>query len=143
MRITVGWLTTIFLSCAIIESCGGNDPVSEPVLSDSFSEIQTRLITPTCAASGCHSGSFPEALLDLTKDHAYESMLHSKIQNSVGVEKYRALVVPFKPDSSFLYIKITNPTTLEGERMPQRQSKLPQNEIDAIRSWILRGAPND
>lgn len=143
MKKNLSWLLRI-ISCSILFSaCGGSNPVVEPVLSDKFTDIQARIITPTYAAGGCHSGSFPAALLDLTQDSAYKSLLQRKIQNSVGVEKYKALVVPFEPDSSFMYIKITDPTTLEGERMPHRESKLAQNEIDAIRSWILRGAPND
>ncbi|MEI8135404.1 MAG: hypothetical protein WCH46_10110 [bacterium] len=59
--------------------------------------------------------------------------------------KFQKLVIPGNPDSSFLYYKITTSTnTIEyGERMPSRLTAIAQNQIDAIKSWILRGAPND
>lgn len=143
MKFLFGASTAVLLIGSLVfQSCSQSSP-SEPVLSDKFSDIQKRLITPTCGVSGCHGGDFPSALLDLTADSAYKSLMTHEIQNSVAIEKYRALVVPGKPDSSFLYIKITNPVAGEGDRMPQRLDKLPQNEIDAIRSWISRGAPND
>lgn len=140
----------VFLKSAILISgfvtlgCNNSNPVQQTPLSDKFSAIQARLLTPTCAASGCHSGSFPAALLNLEAPNAYASLRNNPIQNSVAVEMYKGLVVPGKPDSSFLCMKVMGTlTTGEGERMPQRLNKLPQNEIDAIVSWIARGAPND
>jgi hypothetical protein len=46
------------------------------------------------------------------------------------------------PDSSFLYIKITLPDSAQGELMPKRGDKLTKEDIDAIRKWIINGAPN-
>lgn len=112
------------------------------MLSDKFHDIQSRLLTPSCAYSGCHDGNHPP-YLSLQTGLAYNNLLHAKVQNSVADTIYKALVVPGEPDSSFLYIKITAPIAGEGDRMPDRLTKLPQNEIDAIRSWIARGAPND
>src|SRR5579872_3640431 len=124
------------------------DHLSLPVLSDKFSDIQKQTLTPSCAYAGCHDSSqMPGALLSLVADSAYNQLLYTHpIQNSVGVMKYRALVVPGYPDSSFLVEKLIDqtlsPDNLEGDRMPSRLNALPQNQIDAIISWIRRGAPN-
>jgi len=112
-------------------------------LPDKFSDIQTRVLTPSCANSSCHGGSSPKALLDLTAGNSYNELLGSKIQNTAAESRYPGLVVPGKPDSSFLYIKVRGPRSDEGSQMPERLSALPAAEIEAIRSWIQRGAPND
>jgi hypothetical protein len=52
-------------------------------------------------------------------------------------------VKPGSPDSSLLYIKITLPDSTQGELMPKGPDKLRQEDIDAIRQWIVNGAPND
>jgi hypothetical protein len=125
------------------------DYVGLPVLSDKFSDIQKQTFNKSCAYSGCHDSSqMPGALLSLVADSAYNQLLYTHpIQNSVGAAKYKALVVPGSPDSSFLVEKLVDPLlspdSLEGDRMPSRKNVLPQNEIDAIISWIRRGAPND
>lgn len=112
-------------------------------LDDKFSSIQTRTFDKTCNSSSCHGGSFPKALLDLTAGKSYNQLLSNSIQNTAAKSRYPRLVVPEKPDSSFLYIKVKGPRSDEGAQMPERLSALPQAEIEAIRSWIARGAPND
>jgi len=52
-------------------------------------------------------------------------------------------VQPGSPDSSFLLLKLIAPDTSQGEIMPKGTDKLSQNEIDAIRRWILSGAPDN
>jgi hypothetical protein len=132
----------VLLGLIFFTSCVSPTTQPLPVLSDKFHDIQSRLLTPGCAYSGCHDGQHPP-YLSLQSNVCYDNLLHAKIQNSVADTIYKALVVPGKPDSSFLYIKITDPGAGEGDRMPQRLNKLQQNELDAVRSWIARGAPND
>ncbi len=128
----------------IISSCSGNSGTnSENRLEDTFAAIQKQTIDRTCSIGGCHSGAMPKALLDLSTLKAYSSLMNNPIQNDAGKTRYRALIVPGKPDSSFLYIKITAPKSDEGVLMPERLGKIPDNEIDAIRRWIEKGAPND
>jgi hypothetical protein len=139
----IAWSVVALMVCLGQMGCSNPTPVQPVILSDKFSDIQARLLTPTCAASGCHSGDLAAARLNLEAGRAYNDLLTRPVQNSVAVDKYTALVVPMKPDSSFLCVKLTDPATGEGDRMPQRRNKLAQNEIDAIESWIARGAPND
>jgi hypothetical protein len=51
-------------------------------------------------------------------------------------------VAPGDPDASYLLQKITSTTPRDGERMPPDQV-LAANKIEAIRLWIVAGAPND
>jgi len=135
----------LILVCLAVFSflgCSDNGGTSTP-LDDKFSAIQARVLTPSCANSSCHGGSSPKALLDLTAGNSYNELLGSSIQNTAAKNRYPGLVVPGKPDSSFLYIKVKGPRSDEGAQMPERLSALPAAEIEAIRSWIQRGAPND
>jgi hypothetical protein len=134
--IFVCFIAVFFMGCS--EDGGTVTP-----LSDKFSDIQKRTFDKTCNSSSCHGGSFPKALLDLTTVNSYNELLSSKIQNTSAEIRYPGLVVPGKPDSSFLYIKVKGPRSDEGAQMPERLSALPSAEIEAIRSWIQRGAPND
>ncbi len=137
--LAVGLLCLSFTGCAY-------DHLSEITipLSDKFSDIQERVISKTCAISGCHSQEDQKALLSLVDSVSYRNLLNHKIENEEAVLLYRALVVPGKPDSSFLYQKIAGrPPVNQGEQMPQRLNPLSQSDINAIKSWILRGAPND
>lgn len=126
-----------------IYGCSDDDSGGVVALDDKFSSIQTQTLDRTCNSGSCHGGSFPKALLDLTPSKSYVQLLGNPIQNTAASTRYRALVVPGKPDSSFLYIKLKNPRSDEGAQMPERLSAIPANELEAIRLWIQRGAPND
>jgi uncharacterized membrane protein len=52
----------------------------------------------------------------------------------------RRYVVPGDPNSSLIYLKITNPPC--GSKMPPGGS-LSEDEIDTIKNWILGGAPEN
>ena len=50
-------------------------------------------------------------------------------------------VVPENPNASELYKRLLGPTE-NGAQMPFRQPQLPAQSIDAVRRWILAGAPD-
>jgi hypothetical protein len=138
----IAYIIIVFLGCAY----------DVQPLSDKFSDIQKNTLTPYCTASGCHTGDLsnsipPAAQLSLEPDSAYNQLLYNHpIQNFVAAGKYRALVVPFKPDSSYLLFKLTLAVTndSDGAYMPNNNTgHIPQAQIDAITSWIKKGAPND
>ena len=135
----------IALGCSLFGGCI-HEPITEPtvVLSDKFSSIQKNIISKTCAVSGCHTGAEPKSVLSLDDSVSYRNLMKHGIENDVAKFLYSALIIPGKPDSSFLFKKIAGPPpTDQGEQMPQRLNPLTRAEITAIKSWILRGAPND
>ena len=122
-----------------------------PVLSDKFSAIQKQVFNKRCLGA-CHTGDLsdpspPKAQLPLQSDSAYSQLLYNHIlQDSARVSQYPALVVPFHPESSYLVFKLTLPENndVDGDYMPNNNTgHLPQEQIDAVISWIKRGAPKD
>lgn len=132
----------VLVTISVFFGCS-DGPTTVTPLDDKFSAIQARTLDRSCNNTACHGGSFPKSLLDLTAAKSYEQLLRNPIQNTAAKSRYRALVVPGKPDSSFFYLKVKGPRSDEGAQMPERLSALPAAEIEAIRSWIARGAPND
>ncbi len=103
-----------------------------------FSFIQERILTPSCATSGCHNGvTFPT----LSAGVAYDNVVDQP--SSAGIPQ----VKPGAPLESFLYIKILGETddgpTLIGSRMPRGGTPITQGLIDSMAAWIERGAQND
>ncbi len=117
-----------------------------PVLSDKFSAIQKQTLSAHCSSSSCHGDGTKGPFLWLRADSAYNQLLfnHQISNDSARSLNFRVLVVPYKPESSFLVTKLTlDESNGFGELMPSRHERLPQAQIDAIISWIKRGAPND
>lgn len=117
-----------------------NDTDPSPSMKDNFATIQSEVFDKSCIQ--CHHGGIStSALLSLQRDSSYRVITTKRSEIST---RFPRLIVPGQPDSSFLYRKLTGDILqLEGEQMPQRQAKLPEHQIAAIRSWIAKGAPND
>jgi len=144
------WLNSKWLVCSLFlfAGCGGSTgPL--PTLSDKFHDIQVQTFNKSCIGSGCHDAatSAQKFIPCLLPDSSYSCLYNNKIQaNQGGPITFKKLVVPYQPDSSFLVYKLTkaNGSPDYGALMPNNNTgKLPQNQIDAIVSWIKRGAPND
>ena len=121
-----------------------HDSFPLPVLSDKFSDIQKQTFDRSCNGGGCHDAGTQKAFLCLAPDSSYNQLRFHQIQ-TIG-KAFSALVVPGNPDSSFLVFKLVkaNGSVDYGTLMPNNNTgSLPQNQIDAIISWIRRGAPND
>lgn len=102
-------------------------------------EIQDDLFTPTCSASGCHTGPAGDTLpqgMDLSDADASFASL-------VGVSSIQrpdlSRVEAGDPDNSYLIHKVEG-TAAEGEQMPLGGTPLDQEVIDGIRQWIADGA---
>jgi len=138
----------VAIALLVFVGCGGNTgPL--PVLSDKFHDIQAQTFDKSCIGSGCHDAAtaMQKLIPCLLADSSYFDLCNNKIQaNQGGPITFKKLVVPYQPDSSFLVYKLTqaNGSPEYGALMPNNNTgKLPQNQIDAIISWIKRGAPND
>lgn len=113
-------------------------PPAEAGESATFAFVQEKVLTPTCAVSGCHNGAtFP----DLSAGAAYDNMVRQP--SSAGLP----YVEPGSPNGSFLYVKILGETddgpALVGSRMPRGGAPLTQALIDSVAAWIQRGALRD
>jgi len=100
--------------------------------------IQRSILDRSCVAQGCHFGPGTESRLDLVSGRSHVAL--------VGVRSAQRhdmlLVEPGRPDRSDLIRKLEG-RDIEGERMPQGREPLTEEEIDRVRRWIERGAPDD
>lgn len=115
----------------------GDSGAGGSAVTSTLSSIQTNILTPTCAVSGCHAGGSPSAGLDLSAENSFSNL--ASVTSSQQSNKLR--VKPSDPDNSYLVNKIEG--TGSGSQMPRGGSPLSSTEIQAIRDWIANGANNN
>lgn len=98
-------------------------------------EIGKILIT-NCATTGCHNSKSASACagLDLT---SWNNLFKGTRNNSS--------VIPYRPDQSFLLHSINTFPDLGPElypTMPLNKPPLDRNEVNIIKNWIQKGAPD-
>jgi len=90
---------------------------------------------------GCHDAETPSAGLPLVGDDAYDALFLA----SEGSTLPR--VTANDPAASYLWLKLTNAAEIDGSPMPTSPltgwRPLSNVDLDAIRTWIERGAPRD
>jgi len=104
-------------------------------LAANFLSIQTNIFTPSCATSGCHSGSAPAEGLNLSDANSFNNIV------SINSEQFPSLnrVEAGDADSSYLVRKIEGTASI-GLQMPRNRPALSVDKIQAIRDWIDNGA---
>lgn len=102
-----------------------------------FSDIQKNIFDASCALSGCHAGTNPQAGLLLTYGNSYAKLVNV---TSLLNPNFK-LVEPGNSENSFL-IKMLKHTGESTSQMPPA-GKLSQSKIDSIAAWIDRGAINN
>ena len=86
----------------------------------------------------CHGGDSPKKGLDLSKDKGYANLLQHKSQE----EPLMQFVKAGDPAASYLWLKVSH-TSTEGRGMPRTlfgAKKLPQDQLDLVKDWIVQGA---
>jgi len=111
-----------------IESGGGIPPT--------LAAIQEQIFNRYCVACHLPGGTGPMPLHN--EDASYESLVNAEFSFTCAVPR----VDPGNPDGSCLVLKIEGSPLTSGNTMPPPPApSLDQDEIDAIRGWILDGAP--
>jgi outer membrane biosynthesis protein TonB len=100
------------------------DDIAVKVKSPTYNQDVSPILNSKCV--GCHS-----------QLSSYNGVVNGEGTGSCSGRRY---VVPGEPNSSLIYLKITNPPC--GSKMPPGGS-LSQSEIDTIKNWILGGAPEN
>lgn len=100
--------------------------------------------------SSCHGGATPAGGLDLSAAPAtvYSNIVNVNPMNAAALAKGDKLVEPGTPHRSFLLRKCQNGldgdngiTGAEGLACPQAGPALSNKDVELIRQWILKGAP--
>lgn len=135
----------------VLAACGGGGDDAETAPSSAaafssatgptpptFAKIQSQILTPTCAVSGCHSGGRPAGGMDLSAP-AYTRIV------TVASSEVPSLVriAPGSAANSYLIRKLEGAPGIVGSRMPLTGPSLDQATVDRIRAWIDAGAPNN
>lgn len=101
-----------------------------------FNRIQSTILTPQCATSGCHAGTASPLGLDLSASVAYDNLLTMSSSQVSGLQ----LVEPSNADASYLVHKIQG-TQSAGQQMPLYRPPLSDEQLTLVRQWISDGAP--
>ena len=108
-----------------------------------FRALQDAVFTPTCAVSQCHAGAPPpRAPMSLEPEQAYASLVDAPSFEAPALSR----VTPGAPARSYLLFKLRGTAASvggTGTRMPLGKDMLSDSMIQAIESWVARGAPND
>jgi hypothetical protein len=104
-----------------------------------LTSIQTNVLTPRCATSGCHDGG--GTLLPRSMNLGTATTSHAALVGVASVEMPSLQrVSPGNPDDSYVIRKLEGAPGIVGSRMPLIPPPLDQATVDAIRLWITNGA---
>jgi hypothetical protein len=144
-------IATLFLGAfVIITACTKQSIDSQNPTVSSFSLMQDKIITPTCATSGCHAAtsdkSFVQHGLVLEKSVAYENLIGVTPVNLLSKADGHLRVKAFKSLESLFYHKLTWDASHHGGKqyglpMPLGSTALTVGQIEFVRRWIEAGAP--
>lgn len=142
-------LTTAFTLGIILYSCNNSTTETPKAACDTFELINSRIITPNCATSGCHASekdaTFAQHGLVLEKSVAYKNLFNRTPKNANAKTDGLFLVKPFKADASLLYHKLVSNVNAHhnkdyGNPMPLGSNLLSKGQVEFIRRWIEAGA---
>ena len=144
------------VAALVLAGCGGGNSKPPPfdagacATVPTYAELVTATFAPRCSGR-CHGGASmppaptsPAGPIDLSASSNRTSLVNRASIHGTGL----ILVVPGRPDESFLLRKLTNDLPSDGSLgspMPMGEailwSQIPQAEVDAITCWIAGGAP--
>jgi hypothetical protein len=146
------YIILIFSFLVILTSCTKTaiEEAAPVIEASSFSLIQDKILTPTCATSGCHAsvtdGSYKQHGLVLEKSVAYENLVGVTPFNALSKADGHLRVKAFKSLESLLFHKLNWDLSHHGGKqyaapMPLGGTALYLGQIEFVRRWIEAGAP--
>ncbi len=97
-----------------------------------LANVQAEIFDASCV--GCHTDGGVYGALPLTSDVAYANIVDQA--SSAGPD----YVEPSDPSSSYLYLKMTDDSSINGDVMPTNGA-LDAQYLDLMSGWIAAGAP--
>jgi hypothetical protein len=141
-------ISTTFLLGTMFYACN-NSTETPKAACNTFELINSRILTPNCATSGCHASekdaSFTQHGLVLEKSVAYKNLFNQSPKNANAKTDGLSLVKPFKTDESLLYHKLHSNADGHhakdyGNPMPLGSNLLSAGQVEFVRRWIEAGA---
>jgi hypothetical protein len=144
-------ICTVFVSLSLLmPSCkknsGTTDVSVSATMKDTWTLIQEKIFTPTCATSGCHASTgdatYSQHNLVLSSAVAYDNLVNSVSKNAAAKTAGLLRVKAGDYANSLLYQKTD---CLAGQKygatMPLGGPNLTSGQIEFIKQWIIKGAP--
>jgi hypothetical protein len=143
----IGGVTAIVASGCGSDSADQQNPPADAAAQDAstlnFARITREVISKTnCGGVLCHEGTAAGFKLG-TNDQLYPTLINTAASGPECAAGGMIRVVPNDPNNSLLYLKISATAPPCGDPMPEMDSRLAQDKIDLVRSWIEAGAPKD
>lgn len=115
------------------------EPCDEAQYHSDFQFVQDKVFTTSCAVSGCHDSTKAAAGMNLSAGVAYTNLVNVPSSGYSGWMR----VVPGSSADSMLMVQVGGEPgpELEGT-MPWGQPQLCEPLIDAMKRWIVAGAPD-
>ncbi len=144
------YLLTLGLFFSACQKKPSPEPNPTVTPSSTFSQIQRRILTPTCATAGCHASSqdpgYASHQLILAAGRAYKNLFNVIPVNTLAIADGLLRVKPYKSLESLFYHKLNFDSSHHGGKqygspMPLGGSPLSVGQIDFVRRWIEAGAP--
>ncbi len=136
------WRRGLFLAVLLLAPFAGCSDSGEKVTEPnggpelvSFSAAIQPIFSASCALSQCHSGAVPTGGMDLSAGQSHAAIVGVSATMQPDLKR----VLPFEPDSSFLYHRLIG----QGASVMPPGSSLLAGEIAEIRQWIEEGALNN
>ena len=154
-RSSFGAVFTLLALVGLGPGCNPSGPGGGP---NSFTEVYAKIIGPRCTSPFCHFNGIGLRVgaLDLSsRVIAYWNLIDEPVTGpSCALMGTR--VVPFDPEASIMYQKVSQPMPRCGSRMPADPTAflttqtsvfsgdaLSPDELKLIYNWIADGAPNN
>ncbi|MCU0424937.1 MAG: hypothetical protein MUF71_04850 [Candidatus Kapabacteria bacterium] len=129
----------------ILTSCTMNSEL--PEAGSSFALLQEKVLTPSCATSGCHDTRNAVGGLDLSPAMAYQNLVGAEPTNQNAKTDKLLRVKAGDPYKSFLYNKLDSANLHKsdgyGSPMPLGSRAVTAGQLDFIKFWIAAGAPKN
>ena len=145
------FLVIIPFACSKVANDPGVTPTPQAVTVSSFDLLQDKLLTPSCASSGCHLStndvSFAQHGLVLTKGNAYANLVGVASVNPVGLKNSVIRVRKFASGESLLFHKLNwdlshHGLVSYGAPMPLGGKPISKGQLTFVQKWIDAGAPS-
>ncbi|MFM6938242.1 MAG: hypothetical protein ACKOXH_11245 [Aquirufa sp.] len=144
------FLVIIPFACSKVANDPGVTPTPQAAAVSSFDLLQDKLLTPSCASSGCHlsskDASFAQHGLILTKGSAYANLVGVTSVNPVALKNSVIRVRKFASGESLLFHKLNwdlshHGLVSYGAPMPLGGKPISKGQLAFVQKWIDAGAP--
>ena len=148
-RLTLG-VCSVAILLNLVSCQKGSTDATTPTALASFDLIQQKILTPSCATSGCHASekdaTFAQHGLVLADGVAYQNLVGVDPKNSAALADGLKRVKAFASLESLLYHKLNISASHHsgkqyGNPMPLGGATLSDGQIEFVRRWIEAGAP--